>query len=58
MLHLLYFITFEKLKNFYMRQKLKKLLILYLFTGTLFVSCTLEEQTVKMAITQKTLKFT
>ena len=56
MLHLLYFITFEKLKNFYMRQKLKKLLILYLFTGTLFVSCTLEEQTVKNGNYTKNIK--
>lgn len=30
-----------------MKQKLKKILLLYLFTGTLFVSCSIEEDYVK-----------
>lgn len=30
-----------------MKQKLKKILLLYLFTGTLFVSCTMEEDYIK-----------
>lgn len=30
-----------------MKQKLKKILLLYLFTGTLFVSCTMEEEVIR-----------
>mgnify|MGYP006151095025 CR=1 FL=1 len=30
-----------------MKQKLKKILLLYLLTGTLFVSCTMEEDYIK-----------